>query len=97
MVAKTSKMEKNVETILETVIFIKEKVETMEGTLDDHTKILDEHTKIHDEHTKILDEHTRDLNTIKTDVKTGLDKRKLLDVRVDSIEKHLGFKKTTTV
>ncbi|HXK38533.1 MAG TPA: hypothetical protein VJ043_00370 [Candidatus Paceibacterota bacterium] len=90
MVAKTSKMEKNVETILETVIFIKEKVETMEGTLDDHTKILDEHTKI-------LDEHTRDLNTIKTDVKTGLDKRKLLDVRVDSIEKHLGFKKTTTV
>ncbi|OGG58190.1 hypothetical protein A3C86_00835 [Candidatus Kaiserbacteria bacterium RIFCSPHIGHO2_02_FULL_49_16] len=40
MVTKTSKMEKNVETILETVIFIKEKVETMEGTLDDHSRDL---------------------------------------------------------
>ena len=40
MATKTSKMEKNVETILETVIFIKERVETMEGTLDEHSRDL---------------------------------------------------------
>ena len=86
MVTKTSKMGKSVETILETVIFIKGRVEAMEGTLDEHTEILAEHTKTLKDHTRILDDHTRDLNTIKNDVKTGLDRRKLLEVRVTKLE-----------
>ena len=40
-----------------------------------------------DEHTTILAEHTSDLNIIKNDVKTNLDKRLTLEVRVTNIEK----------
>ncbi|MDO8552059.1 MAG: hypothetical protein Q7S01_00855 [bacterium] len=40
MATKTLKMEKNVEAILETVIFIKEKVEKMDVTLDEHSRDL---------------------------------------------------------
>ena len=36
---------------------------------------------------KTLDEHTRDLDMIKNDVKTNLDKRLTLEVRVANIEK----------
>ena len=36
---------------------------------------------------KTLDEHTRDLNIIKDDVKTNLDKRLQLEVRVTNVEK----------
>jgi hypothetical protein len=46
-----------------------------------------------DEHTKTLDDHTRRLNVIEHDVKTGLDKRLTLEVRVTKIEKHLGLDK----
>jgi len=35
-------MEKNVESILETVIFIKDKVEKIEKTVDDHTRDLNQ-------------------------------------------------------
>ena len=48
---------------------------------------LDEHTSILNEHTSLLNEHTRDLNIIKNDVKTNLDKRLTLEVRVTNIEK----------
>jgi hypothetical protein len=37
--------------------------------------------------TKTLDEHTRRLTTIENDVKTSLDKRLQLEVRVTNIEK----------
>ena len=37
--------------------------------------------------TKTLAEHTSDLNIIKNDVKTNLDKRLTLEVRVTNIEK----------
>jgi hypothetical protein len=37
--------------------------------------------------------NTRDLAVIKNDVKTNLDKRLQLEVRVSSIEKHLGLDK----
>ena len=42
---------------------------------------------------KTQDDHTRDLNIIKNDVKTNLDRRLQLEVRVDKIEKHLGLDK----
>ncbi len=38
-----------------------------------------------------LNEHTRDLNTIKNDVKTNLEKRMKLEVRVTNIERHVGL------
>ena len=41
---------------------------------------------------KKLDDHTRRLNIIENDVKTGLDRRVQLEVRVGSIEKHLHVK-----
>ncbi|OGG86355.1 hypothetical protein A3I47_01350 [Candidatus Kaiserbacteria bacterium RIFCSPLOWO2_02_FULL_59_19] len=68
----------------------KEDLEEINKTLDAHTKTLGEHTKILGEHTKILGEHTRDLNTIKNDVKVGLDKRLQLEVRVTRLEKKVG-------
>jgi hypothetical protein len=40
-----------------------------------------------------LADHTRDLNIIRNDVKTNLDKRLQLEVRVTAIEKHLGLNK----
>jgi len=43
-----------------------------------------------DKHTKTLDAHTRDLNVIKNDVKTSLDKRMQLEVRVTNVEKKVG-------
>ncbi len=58
----------------------------VKSTLADHTKTLDEHTKI-------LNDHTRDLATIKHDVTNNLDKRLQLEVRVTTIEKHLGLDK----
>jgi hypothetical protein len=45
------------------------------------------------DHTTILNEHTRDLAIIKNDVTNNLDKRLQLEVRVSTIEKHLGFDK----
>ena len=58
--------------------------------LEEINKTLDAHTKTLGEHTKILGEHTRDLNTIKNDVKVGLDKRLQLEVRVTRLEKKVG-------
>ena len=43
------------------------------------------------DHTKILNDHTRDLAIIKNDVTNNLDKRLQLEVRVTTIEKHLGL------
>jgi len=40
-----------------------------------------------DGHTTILNDHTRRLNVIENDVKTGLDKRLQLEVRVANLEK----------
>jgi hypothetical protein len=40
-----------------------------------------------DEHSEILDDHTRRLTTIENDVKSSLDKRLQLEVRVTNIEK----------
>jgi hypothetical protein len=45
------------------------------------------------DHTKILNDHTRDLAIIKHDVTNNLDKRLQLEVRVTTIEKHLGLDK----
>jgi septal ring factor EnvC (AmiA/AmiB activator) len=56
-------------------------------------KTLDEHTKTLADHTKILNDHTRDLAVIKNDVTNNLDKRLQLEVRVSTIEKHLGLDK----
>jgi len=46
-----------------------------------------------DEHTRILSDHTRDLAIVKNDVTNNLDKRLQLEVRVTTIEKHLGLDK----
>jgi hypothetical protein len=48
------------------------------------------------DHTKILNDHTRDLAIIKHDVTNNLDKRLQLEVRVTTIEKHLGLDKKIT-
>ncbi len=45
------------------------------------------------DHTKILNDHTRDFAIIKNDVTNNLDKRLQLEVRVTTIEKHLGLDK----
>ncbi|KKW24130.1 MAG: hypothetical protein UY70_C0012G0007 [Candidatus Kaiserbacteria bacterium GW2011_GWB1_52_6] len=50
------------------------------------------HTKVDlidgkvDQVEETLEEHTRDLNTIKNDVKTNLEKRMKLEVRVNQLE-----------
>lgn len=67
----------------------KDDIEALQKTLDEHTKILDDHTKILNEHTGILNDHTRRLATIENDVKTNLDKRLTLEVRVTNIEKEI--------
>jgi Mg2+ and Co2+ transporter CorA len=71
----------------------KEDIAEVKSTLADHTKILNDHTKTLAEHTKILNDHTRDLAIIKNDVTNNLDKRLQLEVRVTTIEKHLGLDK----
>jgi hypothetical protein len=43
------------------------------------------------DHTKILNDHTRDLAIIKKDLTTNLDRRLQLEVRVSTIEKHIGL------
>ena len=50
-------------------------------------KRFDSVDEILNEHTKTLDDHTRRLNIIENDVKTNLDKRMQLDVRVTNLEK----------
>jgi hypothetical protein len=45
------------------------------------------------DHTKILNDHTRDLAIIKKDLTTNLDRRLQLEVRVSTIEKHIGLDK----
>jgi chromosome segregation ATPase len=42
-----------------------------------------------DEHTQTLADHTRRLTTIENDVKTSLDKRLQLEVRVTNVEKKI--------
>jgi hypothetical protein len=42
------------------------------------------------DHTKMLNDHTRDLAIIKKDLKTNLDKRLQLEVRVSHIEKTIS-------
>ena len=76
MVAKTSKMEKNIETILETVIFIKEKVEGIDERVDD----LD--TKVDDLDTKVV----KIDNKLDVFAKHEVDKRLQLEVRVGKLE-----------
>lgn len=39
-----------------------EKLNNIEGTLNEHTGILNEHTEVLNEHTDILNEHTKTLN-----------------------------------
>ncbi len=56
-------------------------------TKNDLKDALEPITRKLDEHTKILDDHTRRLATIENDVKTNLDKRLTLEVRVSNIEK----------
>lgn len=87
MATKTSKMEKNVESILKTVIFIKKKVEGIDERVDG----LD--TKVNNLDTKV--------NKIdkKLDVfaKHEVSERVQLGERVGNIEKHVGIKRPTTV
>ncbi|OGG80672.1 hypothetical protein A3A39_03190 [Candidatus Kaiserbacteria bacterium RIFCSPLOWO2_01_FULL_54_13] len=71
MKKKVFRKDKNVESLIETVDFIKDNMSTKDDV---------------DEIKKTLNEHTRDLNTIKNDLKTDVDKRKQLEVRVTRLE-----------
>ena len=79
------KLEENIESILETVNFIKDTV----VDIDERVEKIDERVEKVEQ---TQDSHTRQLTTIENDVKTGLDKRKQLEVRVHSVEKHLNIK-----
>ena len=67
--------------------FIRDHMVTKDDLKDELKAALAPIQQTLDEHTTILAEHTRDLNIIKNDVKTNLDKRLTLEVRVTNIEK----------
>jgi hypothetical protein len=85
-------MDKNTKDILEIVNFIKDRMATKDDLAEMKRDIADVKSTLA-EHTKILNDHTRDLAMIKHDVTTNLDKRLQLEVRVTTIEKHLGLHK----
>lgn len=91
MATKASKMEKNVESILETVIFIKKAVEKIDERVDDVESGLG--AKIDAVSVKV-DSLESKFGAFENN---KVDKRRLLETRVDNIEKHLGFKKPATV
>ena len=79
------KMERGFAAVAEDITDIKSKMATKDDIADVKSTLAD--------HTKILNDHTRDLAIIKKDLTTNLDKRLQLEVRVSTIEKHLGLDK----
>jgi hypothetical protein len=67
--------------------FIRDHMVTKDDLKDELKAALEPIKKMLDEHSEILDDHTRRLTTIENDVKSSLDKRLQLEVRVTNIEK----------
>jgi hypothetical protein len=78
-------VERGFAAVAEDITDIKSKMATKDDIADVKSTLAD--------HTKILNDHTRDLAIIKKDLTTNLDKRLQLEVRVATIEKHLGLDK----
>jgi histone H3/H4 len=70
--------------------FIRDHIVTKDALKDELAAALEPIKKTLDEHTEILADHTRRLTTIENDVKTSLDKRLQLEVRVTNIEKRIA-------
>src|SRR3989344_3344357 len=92
----------NLKAIREDSIITNRKLDNIEETLSEHTKILNKHTEILSEHTKKLDSHTEmigtlmvdmtivkeDVSVIKSDLKKKVDYDEFLSLvkRVQKIE-----------